>query len=266
VQPDAPATLLAKDGSQPAVDPAGRLLLFHGTRAENYGINAINARVAESEATTALRYTAQAEDAKDSPPTWASDGMRLAFASRREGDRSSRIYLKTTNNDGAPTILLPGEDPAWRPSGDGESWLAFVGRDEGGNNPGLWLVTDDGADRRPLTAYDGDRRPAWSRDTQQIVFMRKEAGDNWEVYRLLIGPDKRPEKGSDALSRLTNNPAQDGLPTLSPDGKYVAFVSDRDGIWQIWVRPVEGDDDALPIAPVQGVLVNWLEHALQWTE
>ena len=268
VQPDEPATLLAKDGSQPAVDPAGRVLLFHGTRAENYGINAIHTLGAESEAPAlaALRYTTQAEDAKDSPPTWASDGMRFAFASRGEGDRSSRIYLKEITNDRAPTMLLPGEDPAWRPSGDGESWLAFVGRDAGGNNPGLWLVTDDGADRRPLTANEGDRRPAWSRDTRQIVFMRKEDGGNWEVYRLLIGPDKRPEKGSDALRRLTNNPAQDGLPTLSPDGKYVAFVSDRDGTWQIWVRPVEGDAEALPIAPVQGVLFNWLEHALQWTE
>jgi Tol biopolymer transport system component len=42
------------------------------------------------------------------------------------------------------------------------------------------------------------------------------------------------------LKRLTENGAQDGLPTFSPDGKSIAFVSNRGGPWAIWVMNVDG--------------------------
>ena len=63
--------------------------------------------------------------------------------------------------------------------------------------------------------------------------------------------------------QLTTDPAQDGLPTVSPDGKWVAFASDRGGVWRIWITSIEGGV-ALPLFAVNGVLVNWLEHAVQW--
>ncbi len=39
---------------------------------------------------------------------------------------------------------------------------------------------------------------------------------------------------------LTNNPASDGLPTWSPDGSRIAFVSDRDGNDEIYVMNADG--------------------------
>ncbi len=62
---------------------------------------------------------------------------------------------------------------------------------------------------------------------------------------------------------MTDSPAQDGLPTVSPDGRWVAFASDRGGFWRIWVVPLAGGE-AQPLMAVNGVLTNWLEHAIQW--
>lgn len=40
--------------------------------------------------------------------------------------------------------------------------------------------------------------------------------------------------------RLTNHPANDGEPKFSPDGKHLAFISNRTGANQIFVMPSEG--------------------------
>jgi Tol biopolymer transport system component len=39
---------------------------------------------------------------------------------------------------------------------------------------------------------------------------------------------------------LTNNPADDGVPSWSPDGRRIAFVSNRDGNLEIYVMNADG--------------------------
>jgi TolB protein len=40
--------------------------------------------------------------------------------------------------------------------------------------------------------------------------------------------------------RLTTHPSNDGQPVFSPDGKYVAFVSFRDGNYELYMMDVDG--------------------------
>jgi Tol biopolymer transport system component len=53
---------------------------------------------------------------------------------------------------------------------------------------------------------------------------------NWDLY--LVNSD-----GTN-VRRLTDDPAIDGLPTWSPDGKWLAFLSNRGGNWGIWILHV----------------------------
>ncbi|MDX1523280.1 MAG: hypothetical protein R3264_16765, partial [Anaerolineae bacterium] len=39
---------------------------------------------------------------------------------------------------------------------------------------------------------------------------------------------------------LTNNPAEDGLAVFSPDGTWIAFVSNRGGGWGAYITPSGG--------------------------
>ncbi|MCB9780394.1 MAG: PD40 domain-containing protein [Alphaproteobacteria bacterium] len=67
--------------------------------------------------------------------------------------------------------------------------------------------------------------------------------------------------------RLTQGAAWDREPSLSPDGRTVAFVSDRDGNQNIWLMPLSGDgaptqltheDEARVTDPVWDPAGNWL--------
>jgi Tol biopolymer transport system component len=87
--------------------------------------------------------------------------------------------------------------------------------------------------------------------------MRELDINKWDLFRVTVAD------GSEM--QLTTHPAQDGLPTISPDGRWVAFASDRDGGWAIWRVPLAGGSEEL-VMPMQGVLNNWLEHAIQWVK
>ena len=69
----------------------------------------------------------------------------------------------------------------------------------------------------------------------RLVFMAKEADDAlWSIYAM------RPD-GTDP-ERLTENEANDTGPVCSPDGRRIAFVSDRDGNRQVYVMNADGNE------------------------
>lgn len=82
--------------------------------------------------------------------------------------------------------------------------------------------------------------PSVSPDGQFIVF--SAAGDLWAV----------PRAGGMAV-RLTSHPADDRRSVFSPDGKWLAFESDRDGPRTIYIASVERSATGMGLGPVRRV-------------
>jgi len=62
------------------------------------------------------------------------------------------------------------------------------------------------------------------------------------------------------MTRLTFDPARDGMPVWSPDGKQVAFSSDREGgVTQIYRKDASGagQEERLTEGPTQKVVLDW---------
>ncbi|HVL68761.1 MAG TPA: amidohydrolase family protein [Vicinamibacterales bacterium] len=98
-----------------------------------------------------------------------------------------------------------------------------------------WDITADFGPASKLT-FDTDEG-TWmnvdvSPDGKTIVF--DLLGD---IYLMpLEGSGSRP------ATKIAGGPAFDMQPRFSPDGRRIAFTSDRDGLWNIWTMDLEGKD------------------------
>jgi Tol biopolymer transport system component len=68
-----------------------------------------------------------------------------------------------------------------------------------------------------------------------VIAFDRHRNHNWDVYA------KRPSRGHPA-ARLTTSPADDFAPSFSPDGRRIAFTSDRHGNYDIYAMNSGGRD------------------------
>ena len=107
---------------------------------------------------------------------------------------------------------------------------------------------DDGDDEskkgNPLPLSASDTLRSLQFETDEVTWMSVDVTpDGGTLFIDVLGDLYTLSTSGGAASRLTDGMAFDSQPSVSPDGEYVAFVSDRDGADNVWVLPLAGSDD-----------------------
>ena len=234
----------------------------------------------------AMPLTAKGENS--SSPRWSPDGKYLAFLSARgEGAKTQiwTLYLGGGEAQQLTETIQDVESFEWSPSG---GRIALVLRDPSpeeieaaqrakeGKKPERraqrpWVIDrqqfkEDGVgylDRRrthlytlevatkkiaPVTSGDyDDAQPAWSPDGRFLAFTSNRTADadaNYNTDIWVVAADN-PDKGKN-LVQVTTNPGADHSPTWSPDGKWIAYVSQTDA------KALDYATQHLAVAPALG--------------
>jgi Tol biopolymer transport system component len=175
--------------------------------------------------------------------TFPGPNGQIAFSSNRDGN----FEIYTMSEDGSDETRLTDEDandfdPSWSPDGDK---IAFVSFRDGSNNMEIYVMDADGSDQARLTDNDDalDREPSWSPDGDKIAFVsdRDSTGDIDEPGDITAIYSMNADDGSD-VTRLTDDDANHLYPTWSPDGKRIAFSSNREGGENYEIYDMNADD------------------------
>jgi Tol biopolymer transport system component len=227
--------------------------------------------------------TNQTRVAAGSQPSWSPGSTHIVFTS---GDE---IYKM--NADGTNQIRLtnqPGEDsqPAWSPDG---TKIAFVSARRGGHD--IFLMNADGSGQTLLADHcsghdnvpDLEESPNWSPDGKKIAFWGCSAGlarsfgqpyDEDMILSVDVGTGTVTQLVANCCVPFCTpgscNPGQrqdpnfdNRYPAWSPDGKKIAFASDRDSLearYDIYIADADGANRTR-ITQIQGRAGGYIDWA-----
>ena len=220
------------------------------------------------------------------PPT-----QRIAYTSY---DIASGVYSIQTwdlgNHLPGPKLMDWAMQPAFGPRG------AIIFRSVATDSPGIYLIPSDG-DLRRITKGADDRWPRWGPGGQQIIFTSARRSPDGSPHLYLadistravedLGPGQHADwsrtgqiifSDCDAggqncglwlldpttlqRTQITAVP-DDSNPVWSPDGRSIAFLSNRDGDWAVYAWRLN-DLTTTRLFPVGTELPNWQQAGLDW--
>ena len=264
-------TMLKENASQPAFSHDGKSLAYKDwtENMDAYGLHA--ASVSDMRGTD-WRF---GNSMNDQRPQWSPDDAFFYFYSRKESDRLDRIMVTESAWSGGRTILRPdmdnkeilGHSPAIILVKKDTYDVLYQGCEFA--NCGVMKRHLDGTMPVQVTGDTSDRAMSVSPDSQWIAFMSYNRDNNWEIY--VMAAD-----GSN-VTRLTNNPGVDGLPTWSPDGAWIAFVRETkagSNNWDVMAVKPDGTGEqkltelGMLTGPIKGTTPDqyggWMEEQISW--
>jgi len=87
-------------------------------------------------------------------------------------------------------------------------------------------------------------------DGDTVAFIRQQSDTGGDVYLLSL-------KGAFQPHPVVQTQGYDGGAQFSPDGRWLAYVSNESGQFEVYVKPYPGSDRGIPVSPGGGTHPKW---------
>ena len=223
----------------PALSPDGKTIAFFGDQGgffvDLWLADAETGRVMQRLVRSTMNNNYESLRFINSAGSFSPDGRFFAIAAKRK-DRDDLVILdvKQDKEERRIQVGLSGlQTPRWSPDG---KQLVFTGFNGGFTD--LYVINRDGSGLRRLTNDKyADLHPSWSPDGKTIAFVTDRGGET-DFETLRFGNLRIALYHLDAgtIEMLGNMQIGKNIdPVWSPDGRSLAFVSDRTGIANVFL-------------------------------
>ena len=187
-------------------------------------------------------------------PRFSPDGKRLAFVttSGQGGD----IWVKDLDRDTPSRLSFRAGSnrwPVWTPDG-----RIIVFQSVNSAAPGLyWIRSDGSGEAQRLTEGKPLETPySFSPDGKRLAFHQTGNGGSQDIFTAPIeGDSGHPKLGKAEL--FLGTPFMEVFPAFSPDGRWLAYVSNESGINEVYVRSFPGPGGRWQVSTGGGLFPLW---------
>jgi eukaryotic-like serine/threonine-protein kinase len=179
-------------------------------------------------------------------PRLSPDGQRIAVAIE---EQEAQVWLYDLSRDTLTRLTFEGNvnvNPVW--TRDGKR-IAFTSNKEGPQNL-FWQLADGSGGLERLTTSEHVNTPSsWSPDGQLLAFWEVNATTGWDIW--MLRPSDRKAQP------FLRTPFNESVPRFSPDGRWLAYISNESGRYEIYVQPYPGPGGKWQISTEGGTEPAW---------
>jgi serine/threonine-protein kinase len=172
------------------------------------------------------------------------DGRRVVLGMYSQGSRDIWVY---DVERGTYTQITDGGEnmhPIWTPDG---ARVTF--NDELRNL--YWRSADGSGEVEEILVSENEKQPtSWSPDGRILAFEERDPDTGWNIAYVTLEGDRTP-------TYLVSTPFNEQSPMISPDGRWLAYISEESGQDEVYVQPFPGGGERRQISTRGGMEPIW---------
>jgi Tol biopolymer transport system component/predicted Ser/Thr protein kinase len=188
-------------------------------------------------------------------PRLSTDGRRVVAAVQ---ESETQIWLYDLFRETLTRLTFEGsvnQNPVWTPDA---KRITFSSNKEGPLSI-FWQLADGSGGLERLTTSENIQVPgSWSLDGQLLAFFEVNPTTHRDIWVLRMGGPSPPGTGQVRKAQMfLRTQFNETAPRFSTDGRWLAYMSDESGRWEIYVQPYPGPGGKWQISTEGGTEPVW---------